>query len=109
METIKKMPPVHPGEILQEEYLKPLAMTQKQLARALRVSPHRISEIIQGKRSVTTDTALRLARFFKTSPQFWLNMQMHYDLEVAEDTRLVQRIHDEVRENRIVSENQIAI
>ena len=95
MDTVK-MPPVHPGEILLEEYLKPLGLSQHRLALCLGVDPRRINEIVQGKRSITADTALRLARFFGTTAQMWLNMQTWYDLEVAQDT-LAGRIEREVR------------
>ena len=74
-----------PGEILLEEFLKPMGLSQNQLALAIRVPARRINEIVQGKRRITPDTALRLARFFNTSPQFWLGLQMDYDLDVAMD------------------------
>ena len=90
-----KIPPVHPGEILSEEFLKPLNISQNQLGRHLGVSPRRINEIIHGKRSITADTALRLATYFGNSPSFWLGLQMDYDLDVAEDT-LAERIKKEV-------------
>ena len=77
--------PVHPGEILLEEFLKPLGMSQYRVAKGISVSPRRINAIVHGKRSVTADTALRLARFFGTSDRFWLNLQTHYDLEVEKD------------------------
>ena len=77
--------PVHPGEILLEEFLKPLGMSQYRLAKGISVPPRRINEIVHGKRSVTADTALRLARFFGTSDRFWLNLQTRYDLEVEKD------------------------
>ena len=93
----KKMPPIHPGEILFEEFLKPMNISQNQLGRDLGVSPRRINEIIHGKRSVTADTALRLARYFNNSPQFWLGLQMDYDIDVAEET-LSQKISKEVRQ-----------
>jgi antitoxin HigA-1 len=93
---IEKMLPVHPGEILLEEYLKPMGLSQHKLALCLGVDPRRINEIVQGKRSITADTALRLARFFSTSAQMWLNMQTWYDLEVARDA-LAGRIEQEVR------------
>ena len=80
-----KLPPVHPGEILLEEFLKPLAMSQYRLAKSIHVSPRRINEIVHGKRSITADTALRLSRFFETSEQVWLNLQSRYDLEVEKD------------------------
>lgn len=79
----KLLKPVHPGEILEEEYLKPLGMSRNQLAMELRVPAPRINDICRERRSITTDTALRLARYFKTTPMFWLNLQVSYDLEVA--------------------------
>ncbi len=91
-----KMLPVHPGEILLEEYLKPMGLSQHRLALCLGVDPRRVNEIVQGKRAITADTALRLARFFGSSPQMWLNMQTWYDLEVAQDA-LGSRIEQEVR------------
>lgn len=81
----KKMPPLHPGEILMEEFLNPLEMSQYRLAKEIHVSPRRINEIVQGKRSITADTALRLGLFFKMSPQFWLGLQMDYDLDITQD------------------------
>jgi addiction module HigA family antidote len=93
----KELAPVHPGEILLEEYLKPLNISQNKLGRDLGVPAQRINDIIRGKRSITVDTALRLARYFRTTPQFWLNLQAHYDLEMAEETRLVEKINREVR------------
>jgi len=81
----KMLEPVHPGEILLEEFLKPLHMSQNELARRLGVPPRRVNEIVLGKRAVTADTALRLARFFNMSPQFWLGLQMDYELDVASD------------------------
>ena len=92
----KKIPPLHPGEVLLEEFLKPMNMSQNQLGRALGVSARRINEIVHGKRSVTADTALRLARHFGNSPQFWLGLQMDYDLDVETD-RLSSRIEKEVK------------
>jgi antitoxin HigA-1 len=94
--TKKVMPPVHPGEILFEEFMKPLGISQNRLARDLKVPPRRINEIVQGKRGITTDTALRLSRHFGTSVEFWMNLQTHYELEVAEDSKLVERIGKEV-------------
>ena len=82
---MKKIPPIHPGEILMEEFLAPLRISQNQLGNALRVSPRRINEIVHGKRSVTADTALRLARYFGNSAGFWLGLQLDYDLDVATD------------------------
>jgi len=95
--TNEKLSPVHPGEILFEEFLKPLKISQNRLGLDLGVSPRRINEIIHAKRSVTADTALRLARYFGNSPEFWLGLQMDYDLDVAED-RLAGRIRNEVRQ-----------
>ncbi len=91
-----KIPPLHPGEILLEEFLKPLNISQNQLGRDLGVSARRINEIIHGKRSITADTALRLARYFGNSPQFWLGLQIDYDLDVETD-RLSHRIKKEVK------------
>jgi addiction module HigA family antidote len=80
-----KLMPVHPGEVLLEEFLKPMNLSQNQIALALRVPARRINEIVHGKRRITADTALRLARYFDMSPKFWLGLQMDYDLDVAED------------------------
>ncbi len=76
------MPPIHPGEVLMHEYLEPLDVTQHALAIAIGVPPRRINEIVHGKRRISTDTALRLARYFTTSERFWLNLQDRYDLEI---------------------------
>jgi addiction module HigA family antidote len=81
-----KLPSIHPGEVLFEDFLKPMGISQYRLAKAIGVPPRRINEIILHKRSVTADTALRLGRFFSMSPQFWMNLQTQYDLEVASDT-----------------------
>lgn len=81
----KKLSPPHPGDILFEEFLKPLGITQYRLAVDIHVSPRRINEIVHGKRSITADTALRLARYFGTSEQFWLNLQSKYDIEKQKD------------------------
>jgi len=91
-----KLNPVHPGEVLLEEFLKPLGMSQSRLALDIGVHPRRINEIVLGKRSITADTALRLARYFGNSPQFWLGLQMDYDLDMAEDI-LGNRLEKEVR------------
>src|ERR687892_633821 len=91
-----KLPPIHPGEILLEEFLKPLGVTQYRLARDIGVHPRRINEIVHGKRAVTADTALRLSRYFGTSERFWLNLQNHYDLDVEKD-RLGDRLDKEVK------------
>ena len=95
MNQEEKMPPVHPGEILLEDFMKPMAITQYRLAKEMKVYPRKINEIVQGKRSVTADTALRLARFFGTSAELWMNLQAHYDLEVARD-ELEDRVKHEV-------------
>ena len=91
----KKLPPIHPGEILQEEFLEPMGISQYRLAKDISVPPRRINEIVHGKRSITADTALRLGRFFNMSPQFWLNLQTRFDLEVTED-HLENRLDSEV-------------
>ncbi|MEW6417702.1 MAG: HigA family addiction module antitoxin [Nitrospirota bacterium] len=92
----RKMAPVHPGEILIEEFLKPLGISQYKLAKDISVPPRRINEIIQGKRSITANTALRLARYFGLPERFWLNLQSRYDLEVEKD-KLDMRLEKEVR------------
>jgi antitoxin HigA-1 len=91
-----KLSPIHPGEVLLEEFLKPMKLSQNHLAINLGVDTRRINEIVLGKRSLTADTALRLARFFGNSPQFWLGLQSQYDLDVAEDL-LGKRLDREVR------------
>lgn len=91
----KKIEPIHPGEILYEEFLNPMNLSQNKLADDLGISPRRINEIVHGKRRITADTALRLAHYFKMSPQFWLGLQMDYDLDIEED-RLAVRIEREV-------------
>jgi len=93
----KKLAPVHPGEILLEEFLLPMELSQNALARGLGVPPRRINEIVHGTRRVTADTALRLARFFGTSPQFWLGLQTDYELQIESD-RLKGRLEKEVSE-----------
>ena len=88
--------PIHPGEILREEFLKPMGISINRLARDIVVPPGRISEIVNGKRGITADTALRLARFFGTSPDVWLGLQVEYDLRVAKQTigrEIEQRVH----------------
>jgi len=90
-----RLPPIHPGEILLEEYLRPMGLSQYRLAKSLSVPARRINEIVHGKRSITADTGLRLARFFGTSERFWLNLQTRYDLEREKD-RLGDRLRDEV-------------
>jgi addiction module HigA family antidote len=91
----KKLPPIHPGEILLEEFLEPMGISQYRLAKSLSVPARRINEIVHGKRAITADTAIRLARYFGTSPQLWMNLQGRYDLDVAED-RHADRIKKEV-------------
>jgi antitoxin HigA-1 len=91
----KRLPPIHPGEILREDFLLPLGLSMNRLALDLRVPVTRIAEIVRERRGVTPDTALRLARYFNTSARFWLNLQTAYDLEVAED-ELAQSIDREV-------------
>jgi addiction module HigA family antidote len=92
----EKLHPVHPGEIILEEFLKPLNMSQSRLALDIGVHPRRINEIVLGKRGITADTALRLARYFGNSPQFWLGLQMDYDLDVAADL-LGNRLDREIK------------
>lgn len=91
-----KLPPIHPGEVLQEEFLVPLNISQSQLARDTAVATHRISDIVRGERGISADTALRLARYFGTSEQFWTNLQSRYELEIEKD-KLGQRLSKEVR------------
>lgn len=92
----KKMQAIHPGEILLEEFLKPLNISQYKLAKDISVPPRRINEIVLGKRSISADTALRLSRYFGLSERFWLNLQARYDLEVEKD-KLNRRIEQEVK------------
>jgi len=92
----KKLNPVHPGEVLLEEFLKPMGLSQTRLALDIGVHPRRINEIVLGKRRVTADTALRLARYFGTSARFWLGLQADYDLDVAADS-LGKRFEQEVK------------
>ena len=94
---MKKMSPIHPGEILMEEFMKPLGISQNQLGNDLGVSPRRINEIVHAKRSITADTALRLSRHFGNSASFWLGLQMDYDLDTAQDASAA-RIKREVRQ-----------
>lgn len=91
----KRLPPIHPGEILLEEFLKPMEISQYRLAKATSVPARRINEIVHGKRAITADTALRLSRFFGTSDRFWLNLPTRYDIEVEKD-RLGSRLNQEV-------------
>lgn len=92
----RNIPPIHPGEILLEDWLKPLKLSQYGLAKAIGVPSRRINEIVHGKRAITADTALRLGRYFGVQPQSWLNLQSHYDLEVAE-LNLGARLEQEVQ------------
>ena len=92
----KTISPIHPGEILFEEFLKPMDLSQNRLAMDIHVPARRINEIVHGKRRITADTALRLGQFFGNSPQFWLGLQMDYDLDVAEDN-LKNRLNREVQ------------
>jgi addiction module HigA family antidote len=94
--TEEKLRPVHPGEVLLEEFLKPMGLSQNRLALSIGVSPRRINEIVLGKRGITADTALRLARYFGMSPQFWLGLQMDYDLDITEEA-MAERLKQEVR------------
>ena len=95
----KKLDPVHPGEVLFEEFLGPMGLSQNALARGIGLPPRRINEIVHGMRRVTADTALRLGRFFGNSPEFWLGLQMDYELDTASD-RLKGRLEKEVGEYR---------
>jgi addiction module HigA family antidote len=92
----KRLGPIHPGEILKEEFLTPLGISQYRLAKQTSVPPRRINEIVRGLRAITADTSLRLARFFGTSERFWMNLQTHYDLELEKE-RLGERLTKEVQ------------
>jgi antitoxin HigA-1 len=96
MNNEKLLPPIHPGEILMEEFLEPMGISQYRLAKDISVSPRRINEIVHGKRAITPDTALRLSRFFGLSERFWVNLQTRYDLEKEKD-RLRDRLDKEVQ------------
>ncbi len=96
MSSAKKFLPLHPGEILQEEFLKPMRLTEYRLAKDISVPPRRINGIVHGVRAVSADTALRLGRYFRMSPQFWLNLQAHYELEKRADV-LKYRLEKEVK------------
>ncbi|RMG42911.1 MAG: addiction module antidote protein, HigA family [Candidatus Dadabacteria bacterium] len=95
MTMARKLKPIHPGEILLEEFLKPMKISQYRLAKDISVPPRRINEIVQGKRSITADTALRLSLYFGLSERFWINLQAWYDLEVEKD-KLGKRLKKEV-------------
>jgi len=97
----KKLSPVHPGEVLLEEFLKPMGLSQNRLALSVGVHSRRINEIVLGKRAITADTALRLAKYFGTSAKFWLGLQVDYDLDAAED-RLGGRLEEEVRTVKVL-------
>jgi len=92
----EKLPPIHPGEILLEEFLEPMGISQYRLAKDISVPPRRINEIVHGKRAITPNTALRLSRYFGLSERFWMNLQARYDLEVEKD-RLKDRLEREVQ------------
>ena len=92
----RELPPIHPGEILIDEFLDPMEITQYRLAKDIGVDPRRINEIVHGQRSITADTAFRLGRYFGMSPQFWLNLQSHYDLEIL-DMESGEQIEKEVK------------
>ena len=97
--SISKMPPIHPGEVLLEEFLKPMEISQYRLAKDISVPPRRINEIVHGKRAISADTALRLSQYFGTSERFWMNLQTRYDLEIEKDRlgdRLTKEIHPRV-------------
>ena len=92
----QKLPPIHPGEILLEEFLEPMGISQYRLAKDISVPPRRINEIVLGKRAITPDTALRLSRYFGLSERFWMNLQTRYDIEIEKD-RLQNRLEREVQ------------
>lgn len=93
---MNKMEPLHPGEVLREEFLKPLGLSQNKLAMDLHVPARRINEIVLGRRGITADTALRFARYFKMSPQFWLGLQMDFELDLAKDAN-EKKIEEEIQ------------
>lgn len=97
---MEKLPPVHPGEVLLEDFMKPLGLSQYRVAKDIGVPPLRISQIVRGQRSITADTALRLARYFGTSAAVWLRLQARYDLEMAE-AKIAKRINREVKVLRV--------
>jgi antitoxin HigA-1 len=102
----KELHPVHPGEVLLEEFLKPTGLSQNRLALDISVPPRRINEIVLGKRSITADTALRLARYFGNSPQFWLGLQKDYDLDIAAEA-LGDRLEREVQSSAMAREARL--
>jgi addiction module HigA family antidote len=93
------IPPIHPGETLREDFMKPLGLSANRLGLELHVPVTRVNDIIRGRRAITADTALRLARYFGTSPQFWINLQANYDLEAAQD-KLGEQVREQVRPRR---------
>ena len=97
-----KIPPLHPGNVLQEEFMKPLKLSQNQLARELSVTPRRINEIVNEKRSITADTAIRLSLYFANTPQFWMGLQMDYDLDSAQD-KLLNKLKSEVNTTHAIA------
>ena len=101
MSEEEKLPPIHPGEILLEEFLAPMGISQYRLAKDISVPARRINEIVHGKRAITPDTALRLSRYFGLSERFWLNLQSRYDLEIEKD-RLAERLESAVHVYEIV-------
>lgn len=92
----RKLKPIHPGEILHEDFLKPMGLSQYRIAKDISVPPRRINEIVKGERAISADTALRLARYFNMSAEFWINLQSHYELEVERDA-LSKRLLKEVK------------
>ena len=104
-----KMAPIHPGEILLEEFLQPLNLSQYRLSKDISVPPRRINEIVHGKRAITADTALRLARYFETTDRFWINLQTRYDLEIEKD-RLGAKLETKVQVlDRAAQESELAL
>ena len=97
MKNKVKIPPIHPGEILLEEFLRPVGITQYRLSKDINVPPRRINEIVHGKRAISANTALRLGRYFNMSPQFWMNLQSHYDIEVETD-KISDKLDKEIQE-----------
>lgn len=102
----KKIQPIHPGEILMEEFLIPFKISQYRIAKDIGVAPRRINEIVHGSRAITADTALRLGKYFNTSPQFWLNLQSHFDLAI-ELNDLTQVLKKEVKVFEFVTQQQV--